>query len=320
MLKSLSAFKLVWGRILALDKGDWEKFRCLFPDNNDYEIWQFSRLHKVTLGIIAQDLEHALLEPNIDVDHTDSEGRTALMWAVKRNDIRAVALLIDAKASVIKAGQQGNTSLMYVQDLPCLKLLLEAGADAKAVNRYRENVLHHMGHQKVHSNASEATRLLISAGADIEARDQAGSTPLARCTMVSWIDAFLDHGANINAVDNDGDTCLNNALFYQADHSVALLLRRGAACNILNNNGDSLLYVAAKHGSTCILDILNGADIRDIDTETPNKQAKTAYQEAEERGSKPEDFLEKFAELLAGIRARTQGSHSGPSGSADEVK
>ena len=313
---------------MAADEGDWNKFRSLFPDNDGYEAWEFTRLHKITLNIIAGDLEQALLEPDIDVDRTDSEGRTALIWATKRHDARAMDLLIRAKASVNKADNQGRTPLMSAGSLSCLKPLLEAGADAKAVNHYNLNVLHllssmfgrfpkDISSKGVSSENCEAIRLLVSKGSALEGRDSTGSTPLSHSVLdgnVSWLEAFLDCGGDPNSLDNEGDTPLNNAIFYQADTCLALLLQCGATYNLLNNKGDSVLHRAARWANLQILGVLDAANLRDIDTETVNKKGKTANQEAEEREQKPEGFLENFEALLAGIRSRRHGHQSSPAG------
>ena len=308
---------------MAAVEGDWEKFRSLFPDNDGFGAWEFSRLHKITLNIIAGDLEQALLEPDIDVDRTDSEGRTALVWATKRNDARAMDLLIRAKASVNKADDHGRTPLMFAGSLSCLKLLLEAGADAKAVTRYNYSAVHFLPNffgrhtKSVSSENCEAIRLLVSKGSALEGRDHSGSTPLCQSVSygnVSWLAAFLDCGADPDPLDNDGDTPLNNATFYQEHTSVALLLQRGAAYNLFNNNGDSVLSFAAKWANLQTLDVLDAANLQDINTESVNKKGKTARQEAEEREQKPEDFLENFEALLAGICSRRHGHQSSPAG------
>ena len=167
------------------------------------------------------------------------------------------------------------------------------------------------------SNELETFRLLISKGADLEARNSDGSTPLAMCSchigtreLTIWAIILLDHGANANPLDCDGDTPLNNAIFHQSEAIVKLLLQRGAAVDRLNNNGDSLLHWMARYSNMEILRIIDAANLRNVDTEAINKQGRTARQEAEEREPKPEGFLEKFDEILANIRARNQLSES----------
>ena len=310
----LSAFQLLWWHILAHDDGNWEKHRDLIPDNDEYETWQFSRLHKITLGIINRDMEQELLEPDIDVDSTDSAGMTALSWASCRGDSKATALLLNAGASVDIPDARGFTPLMFAWNLPCSKLFLEAGANPRAVNPQKWSTLHLLPYRFTASNVLEVVCLLLAKGAALEARNAFGSSPLhasinPRRQQLQWVNAFLDCGADVDSVDNDGDTSLNNAIFYQIEGCVTLLLSRGATYNLINKNGDSTLHMAAKYGNLEVVKALDAANLQDIDTEILNKQRKSARQEVLERESKPEGFLDKFDELLTGIRTRFRNRH-----------
>ena len=311
-----SAFIIVWSRKFAGDEGNWEKFSRLFPDNDDYEAWRFSRIHRIVLGLLDRDLEQELLEPDVDIDCIDLEGRTTLFWASGRGDAKAVSLLLRARADVNKTNRRGRSSLMRSRDLPCLKLLLEAGADVRAAYGRGESILHQLPTRLARSQIPRAVSLLMSAGADIDAKDRWGSTPLAKTAVPTYydiqeiaIDTLLSHGAAVDSLDCDGDTALNTALFYHQNKAVTLLLQHGAAYNLVNKNGDSVLHMVAKCSDLRIIEVLNAAAIRDVDTEILNKLGRTARQEAAERVSKPEGFLEKFDELLASIYNRSKGSY-----------
>ena len=294
--------------------------RDLFPVKDSLHSWQFSRLQRVTLGLIGRSLEQELLELATNIDDVDSEGMTALWWASRRDDTRAVALLINAKASVNKIDHNGWTLLQSARSLHCLELLLKAGAVAKVANRNSWTALHWVPYEwrsredtpySKHSEKLAVIRLLISHGADIEAKDGDGSTPLACCIAYScettpWTRAFLDCGANLNALDHNGDSLLNAAIFYENTNDLALLLQRGAACNLLNRNGDTLLHWAARYSSLPTLKVLEAAQLHDIDARILNEHGRTARDEAEQREPKPEGFLETFEKFLAGIRSRSR--------------
>ncbi|RKW70430.1 ankyrin repeat domain-containing protein [Galactobacter caseinivorans] len=76
----------------------------------------------------------------------------------------------------------------------------------------------------------ELATWLISQGADLEARDRNGQTPLHHRAL-DWkggAESLLDLGADIGATDNAGNTVLHLAAQGWRDVVVSLLLRRGA--------------------------------------------------------------------------------------------
>ena len=87
-------------------------------------------------------------------------------------------------------------------------------------------------------------QLLVEAGADLEAREFIGLTPLH---IVAWLSdmyigkeatlrlasLLLRHGAKVDTRDNDGSTLLHAAASFAHQSLVNLLLKAGAACNAL---------------------------------------------------------------------------------------
>ncbi|OQE39983.1 hypothetical protein PENCOP_c006G05004 [Penicillium coprophilum] len=97
-------------------------------------------------------------------------------------------------------------------------------------------VLHDLAKGKTWWNVHQALPYLISKGANLEVRNYMGETPLHIAldyTMSKGVfykdavDILLDHGADVNAVSANGETCLSKA---GADIDlIKLLLSRGAA-------------------------------------------------------------------------------------------
>src|SRR5436190_10710795 len=74
-----------------------------------------------------------LLQQKVDVNAPQTDGATALHWAVYREDLETVDFLIRAGAN-IKATNRAGTTPLYLASLngsaPMIERLLKAGADA----------------------------------------------------------------------------------------------------------------------------------------------------------------------------------------------
>jgi len=86
-----------------------------------------------------------------------------------------------------------------------------------------------------------------------------GDTPLI--VVASWKDLaaarlLLDAGANVNAKGEDGDTALHRAAAYDDVELANLLVERGAAVAEQNDCGDTALDVAVRVGSDGIVELL----------------------------------------------------------------
>ena len=101
----------------------------------------------------------------------------------------------------------------YASEAECtmiVKLLIGAGADVDARAKGGETALFHtvrMGHV-------DSAKLLIGAGADVNARDPIQSTPLhlaAMCNAPLCVELFIERGANVEAADSRGGTPLTLA-------------------------------------------------------------------------------------------------------------
>jgi len=104
----------------------------------------------------------------------------------------------------------------------------------------------------------ELARWLIEQGADIDAPDTYGETPL-HSRAGHWrghLGILLDLGADVNARDSRGDTPLHKAAGVGNERSVRLLLDHGAAVDAVNNRQLTPLAAALENCSNAKIETL----------------------------------------------------------------
>jgi ankyrin repeat protein len=93
----------------------------------------------------------------------------------------------------------------------------------------------------------ECLRLLAKAGANVNARDENGNTPLHDPASADFAAELLKLGANVNARNYDGQTPLHRAVEDVSYEVVKLLLSKGAETNAQDKNGRTPMSLAAKY-------------------------------------------------------------------------
>ena len=201
-----------------------------------------------------------LFRHGADVDVIGERGDTLLMAASWTVSVDVVRWLLDHGADPNTYDTSYFTSLhlaAFYADLESVQALLEHGADINARNKYGEVPLHLAASlfqdlQDPHDYQSNdpysdrrrdmyhchlaVVQLLLQYGADPSTRDDAGSTPLHHSSYrqktsfspfygtVEGAHLLLKHGANIDAVDNEGRTPIQLALECRHDEMAIFLL------------------------------------------------------------------------------------------------
>jgi ankyrin repeat protein len=175
----------------------------------------------------------ALVEQKADVNAAQTDGMTALHWAVYHDDVDAVKLLLAAKADAKKDNRYGVTALSIActnGNPEIVEMLLDAGADPNTVLAGGETVL---------MTASRTGKLgpvkaLLGRGADVNARERKGQTALMWAAAeghVEVVDELLKAGADFRTPLRSGFTPLLFAVREGRAEVVHMLLEAGADVN-----------------------------------------------------------------------------------------
>ncbi len=147
-------------------------------------------------------------------------------------------------------------------DIDAVKQHIAAGADVN------ENVLSTPLHAAALNGHKEIAELLIAKGADVDAKDALGNTPLYNTiSFNAALDGYkeiaellIQNSADVNAQDKNGNTPLHEAATSGLKEVVELLIANGADVNAKKKFGRTPLHGAATKGIAELL-IAKGADV-----------------------------------------------------------
>ena len=189
----------------------------------------------------------ALIAKGADVNHP-TRYKTALMRAAYEGHAEVVDLLLARGAQVNTKTDEGTALMEAVRrgHTEIMKTLIAAGADVNAVYRTGDLPLIMAAGQRsyktppVEPNA-EVVQLLLSHGADPNAKGAWGVTPLMAANTAAKVKLLVAKGAALDATDDEGKTALIKAAS-RGDVAVAgALLDSGANVNAKDKVGSSAL-------------------------------------------------------------------------------
>jgi len=235
-------------------------------------------IHKAVSEADISTIKKILITKPTCINDLDESGNTPLLIATKlvSDEVqkkKIIQFLLLKGADINGRSIRGDTPLNLAvanNNYDLADFLLKNGADV--------NIGDYNGWTPLHSAWSDTiAKLLVSYGAQLDAKTNFGRTPLFKAVSV---DIFRDialylisQGADINAVDKHGNTLLHVAIWNRDMELPKLIIAKGLNINIKNKFNETPLHIVARFQSKKEAEYLIacGADVnaRDSEQQTP---------------------------------------------------
>ena len=249
------------------------------------------------LAVLSNNLKIVLylLNKGLDIDAEDNDGLTPLILAMSHSRyINVAILLLNRHATLEHTSSQGHSALSVAirnNNPKGAMMLIKRGANINiADNAHTPLSLTHIALLQYHQTADlyrELETLLLSKGAKVDVSlNSLGWTPL--CSTVTKTDeqANSDHirlllqlGADVNHLDINGRTPLMLAASMGRLHAVKMLMKNYAAHDLIDNFGWSALMFGVYYNH---MEVVTFMLEHEVDPNLVSKQGLTALKIAKE--------------------------------------
>ncbi len=229
-------------------------------------------LNSLPLAVYAyekrqKDIAKLLLEKGADVKKTGSRGETLLHSVAAQDDWQFANLVLGYNPDLNARDDTGRTPLLSAIDKSAIRvagLLMEKGADVNVKDRQGQTSLHYLAAAR---NATGLMEKAKAAGIRVDAKDNAGRTPLAiavESNRVDNVEYLLNMGADVNGTDHNGVDLILVA--YGKNRAMLnLFITKGARLDVRAPDGKTLLLMSLEQNDTQLLKLLTekGANVNE---------------------------------------------------------
>ena len=221
---------------------------------------------------------------------------------VSRKDLNGVRALVKAGADVNARKEGGAPIIWLATDDRILELLVDAGGDINA--RWDDvTMLHHAAMVDY-----DRVRLLLGHGADPNARNAHGETPLfyaGSSGKAEIVELLIMNGANIDVQRLDGWTTLHRVIIARHYDAAEVLVRLGADLELRENIGMTPLIFAVNMYDLTKRDILGLLITHGADVNAPGSHSGwRPIHSAASHGSN--ELIRRLVDAGADLKARTE--------------
>ncbi len=191
----------------------------------------------------------------VDVESQGWMGRTPLFDAAENGDREQATRLLEHGADPNARRDRGDQPLHWAADGDMVRLLLAAGADLEGEDRWGRTPLD----WAARDDRADAMRALLGAGADA-GKHRDGTTPLHQARSRAAVALLLERGAELDARDTSGRSPLWQAVWETRQEprreTVRALLDRGADPLLRDQGGTSPWHLAHQRDNPWVLEQL----------------------------------------------------------------
>ena len=293
-----------WSRIFSrsLPPEGERELRLMFSRSETMERRNFSVLHRIILGLCDKSLREELLASTAEVNAQDSLGRTPLSLAAEIGDADSVSLLLASGAEPSTTANSGSTALCYAartSDPACVSLLIDAGANIRSKTDWNQTALHYAA---AHSTDKRNAQLLLEAGADPNAVDRDGRTPLGFVPIPNHLEiaeCLLNYGAHIRCLHHYMIDPLSLSIEAKRHRLVDLFINHGFDVNTPLSKNQTLLHMIATFGDERMMDLFKRVRLCGVDVDQRNADGFTALDVLRRRNDCSSKLLTAFSALIA---------------------